>query len=129
MAQLVILPLPDAPIAESHLDDSRYRELLEQRTNLDLTFSILAYTILTEREYIPDIEEFLDLPSNSVIGALAGLEAVVACETDTTGNVIVDDDFVDFLLEKTRSAEFHIDWDVWHARFAHHYFERIRLGV
>ena len=128
MTQLVISPLPDAPVAESRLDDTRYRELLKQRP-IDLTLSVLAYTILTEREYIPDIEEFLDLPSNSVIDALAGLAPVVACETNTTGNVVVDDDFVDFLLDKTRSAEFHIDWDVWHARFAHHYFERIRLGM
>ena len=128
MVQPVISPLPDAPVVESRLDDTRYRELFEQRTNLDLTLSVLAYTILTEREYIPDIEEFLDLPSNSVIDALAGLAPVVACESNT-GSVIVDDDFVDFLLEKTRSAEFHIDWDVWHARFSHHYFERIRLGM
>ncbi|KJA14050.1 hypothetical protein HYPSUDRAFT_72763 [Hypholoma sublateritium FD-334 SS-4] len=108
--------------------DRRYRELLEQRTNIDLTLRVLAYTILAENEYIPNIEEFLDLPCNSVINALAGLAPIVVCGTNKTIH-FVDDAFPDFLLDETRSAKFYIDWGVWHAKFSHHYFERMKTGA
>lgn len=119
----------DSDTVAAHLArDRRYRELLEQRTNIDLTLRVLAYTILTENEYIPNIEEFLDLPCNSVIDALDGLAPIVACETNKTIR-FADNAFPDFLLNETRAAEFYIDWGVWHARFAHHYFERMKTGM
>ncbi|KAF9479883.1 hypothetical protein BDN70DRAFT_662104 [Pholiota conissans] len=107
----------DTPFAQL---DALYQHIFSSISNIDITLSILAYSILMRHTDIATITKFFDMPIGTVEAGLVDLSSVIACKG---GYVIyLHASLPDFLLDESRSQQFYVSPSQWHTAFAHRWF-------
>ena len=107
--------------------DTLYRQIFSTVQDLDLVFSILAYSILRKRSTISFIAHFYNIPEIDVRLALVDLSSVINCEKGTIR--FLHASLPDFLLDKTRSQEFHLCLRTWSTRLAISWLNNVSVGI
>ena len=96
--------------------DALYRHIFSQVQNLPLVIGALAYIIIGHSYSIARIAHFFGIAMRDVDEAMADLVSVADC---SNGKVrFLHASLPDFLLNRTRSEEYHIDYTEWSTRLS-----------
>ncbi|KAF8198466.1 hypothetical protein BJ912DRAFT_951483 [Pholiota molesta] len=114
----------DTPFAQL---DALYQHIFSSVDDIEGTLPVLAYSILMRHTDIPMITKFLGLSEGTVETALVDLTSVIACKD---GHVIyLHASLPDFLLDATRSQQYHVNPVKWHTEFAHRWLTLQSFGA
>ena len=110
--------------------DAIYIHLLSSVSDIQATLKILSILVLPVRdssalECPADIEDFLSLTSGEVQLILGELGSVVRCDMQYVPVEIMHASLGDFLLDKQRSRQYHVDAGKTHAMMARLCFQHI----
>ncbi|KJA17957.1 hypothetical protein HYPSUDRAFT_977537 [Hypholoma sublateritium FD-334 SS-4] len=120
------LRTPDLATPFAQLD-MLYRQIFSMVQDLDLVFSILAYSILRKRSTISFIAHFYNIPEVDIRLALVDLSSVINCEKGTIR--FLHASLPDFLLDKTRSQQYHLCIRTWSTRLAISWLTNVSVGI
>lgn len=107
--------------------DILYRRIFSMVQDLELVFSILAYTILRKRSTISFIAHFYNILEVDVRLALVDLSSVINCEKGTIR--FLHASLPDFLLDRTRSQQYHLCIRTWSTRLAISWLTNVSVGT
>jgi hypothetical protein len=101
--------------------DALYRQIFSRVEELDKVLNILAYVLLAGENRISVINWIFHLGPGEVKAALADLAAVVAYDNSSPENDVVQllhASLADFLLDVSRSKQYHINSDLYSTKLA-----------
>lgn len=112
-----------APFVELDTLDTIYIHILSSVSDIQATLKILSILVLPVRdgsalECPADIEDFLSLASGEVRLILGELSSVVRCDMQYIPVEIMHASLGDFLLDKQRPRQYHVDAGKTHAMMA-----------
>lgn len=106
--------------------DALYRHIFSCVQNIQQATSFLAFIILGQSTDIAWIALFFGLTPTDVHVALADLASVITCEEHTLR--ILHASLPDFLLDRTRSGEFHVSASAWGTQLAIQWYRNTTSG-
>lgn len=110
----------------AHLD-ALYRHILSQMQDTKTTTDILAYTILGKRTNIVSVANFFNVSTVNVHVALSELTSVIVCKEHNVQ--FLHASLPDFLLDRARSQEFHINAEIYAADLSVMWFQNASSGI
>ena len=108
--------------------DALYRHIFSCVRNIDLVISILAYVILGDDPNMFSLARLIDVPQVDLDVGLAALSSIITWKTseyEPPSVVFLHASLPDFLLDKTRSHEYHINASTWSTHFATLWFQKV----
>jgi hypothetical protein len=115
----------------AHLD-ALYQHILSQVEARDKVFDIIALHLLTNYDHISTFERVFLLEAGDLDVLFADLTAVILCEPyteDTPKLKFLHASLPDFLLDKSRSGQYHIDLDEYRIKLLCALLERPPLTL
>lgn len=108
--------------------DALYRHIFSCVQNIDFVISILAYVILGDDPNMFSLARLLGVPQSDLDVALAALSSIITWKKndyEPPSVVFLHASLPDFLLDETRSHEYHISASTWSTHFTTLWFRKV----
>ncbi len=108
--------------------DALYRHIFSCVRNIDLVISILAYVILGDDPNMFSLARLIDVPQSDLDVGLSALSSIITWKTsayEPPSVVFLHASLPDFLLDETRSHDYHINASTWATHFTTLWFQKV----